>query len=581
MRHPGVPDRWCRDLLSCAWNPLAESTGLLLVYHLVAVNCRYSHSCLALFYLRQALEHHVPGCRIRLSQYTLNDPYYRTLLELTGSETDALFFSVYIWNHAYVRRLVSDLATVRPDLPLILGGPQAPELSGLPAKATVVQGEIEGIGESFYDDLVSGKLRPVYRAEGRPSFSSPYRKQDFDTALHNRQVYYESSRGCPFSCAYCLSSITRGVRHLDMGQVRRELALILEAEPKIVKFVDRTFNTDLQRTLELWRYLAGLSTCTRFHFEVAPDRFPPWLLDFLQTVPAGRFQFEVGLQSFTPEALQAVDRQMDPEAAAEHVRYLVSLDTIHIHADLILGLPFETAASFRSSFNRLFALAPHHLQLGLLKILPGTRLAGRCREFGLIHCDQPPYEILATRWLDHGTLRYLYGFCNCVELFHNNRFFPSFWRYLRNTGEEPFAFFTSLLDLAQAERFFSQAPTHALLNRLLVKIVQSRSDRDLVLDLLRFDWLRCGYRFLPPELDGPELNKVRRRLRLQLPQNMAGLYSYTDREEFFKQTIFLPLGGAAVKELRLGDGRQDGIVCLLPAMTAGVRSYRQAVLLAV
>ena len=542
------------------------------MFHLISINCRYSHSCLAQFYLRNELERHVPGQPIRLSQYTINDPYYATLLRITAAPARAVFFSVYIWNHAYIRRLVVDLAGLLPDLPLILGGPQAAALTGLPAQCTVIEGEIEGVGRQFYDDLAAGRLQPLYVAAASRSFPSPYRNDDFSGPLQNRQIYYESSRGCPFFCSYCLSSISRGVRHKPLETVRRELKQLLASRPMIIKFVDRTFNDDPDRAVAIWRFLIEQAGAVKCHFEIAPDRFSEEMFALLATVDSDRFQFEMGIQSCNEQTLAAVNRRMDVERAGENIRRLVGLDTIHLHVDLILGLPYESRDSFRHSFNRVFSFAPHYIQLGLLKVLPGTEIAERSLEYGLVACSEPPYEVLATRWLEHGELRDLYELCETVESFYNNRFFRSLWQYLRQSGEEPFAFFSQLLAICRRHGFFQLARTHKLMNRLLFELIRKRQDSDLLLELLGYDWLRCGQRTLPEYLPAVAQADIRNRLRLQLPQNLAGAFDYRSRVEFLKQATFLELSAEALELVGL-DGAGPAVVAFLPEQAGGVMKY--------
>ncbi|MCI5121446.1 MAG: radical SAM protein, partial [Candidatus Electrothrix sp. AUS4] len=352
------------------------------MFHLVSINCRYSHSCLALFYVRNALEQHLPEQPLLFSQFTINDPYYATLLRISRTEAKAVFFSVYIWNHAFIRRLMHDLARLLPDLPIILGGPEAPALGELPKQCSLFLGEIEGAPQAFYQDLERGRLQAVYQAERTQNFPSPYRQEDFADALQHRQLYYESSRGCPFSCSYCLSSGSKGVRHKPVELVKEELTALIAADPMIIKLVDRTFNDHPERALAIWQFLIESAQQVRFHFEIAPDRFTEPMFDLLATVPCDQFQFEIGIQSCHEPTLSAVQRRMDLAAACHNIQRLLALDSIHLHVDLILGLPFETQASFRDSFNQVFRLAPHYIQLGLLKVLPETEIARRTEEFG-------------------------------------------------------------------------------------------------------------------------------------------------------------------------------------------------------
>ena len=543
--------------------------------HLISLNCRYTHSCLAQFCLRAELERRLPDLPVRLSQFSLNDPYYQTLLRISGQAAQALLFSVYVWNHGYIRRLVADLARLQPELPIILGGPQAAAMSGLPSTCTLFVGEIEGAGDEFFCDLHQGTLKPCYHAHPSRSFPSPYTPEDFHTHLKNRQVYYESSRGCPFSCSYCLSSISKGVRHKPLELVKEELRSLIITRPLIIKFVDRTFNDNAERAMAIWRFLLDEGQGVRCHFEIAPDRFTEEMFALLAQVPCDLFQFEIGIQSCNAATLAAVRRQMNLPQAEANIRRLVALNSIHIHADLILGLPQETTASFRQSFNRVFLLRPHHLQLGLLKVLPGTEMQARAAEFSLLHCAEPPYEVLANRWLKHNELRELHEFCECAEAFHNNRFFPSLWVYLLQRGEEPFSFFHSLLERCRQRGFFQLAQTQALMSSLLAELARQRNDGPLLLELLRYDWLRCGHRFLPEELIIQPLSVLRDRLRQTLPQAIEGLFSSRTRTEFLKQTVLLELSAAAMTVLGLREGA--AFVALLPEQAGGVLKHCRTV----
>jgi hypothetical protein len=538
-------------------------------FDLIAFNCRYSHSCLALFYVRQELERNLPGAAVHLRQFTINDPYYATLLRLSESSADAFFFAVYIWNARYVERLARDLARIRPARPLVLGGPQAAVLEGLPPCCTVVAGEIEGIGGQFYQDLAAGSLRPVYQGEAGHPFPSPYRQGDFAEQLRHRQVYYESSRGCPFRCAYCLSSVQRGVRRKELAQVAAELLRILEHAPRIIKFVDRTFNDNPERALAIWRSIAAQQQPTRFHFEIAPDRFSEEMFAFLAALAPGRFQFEIGIQSTNPATLTAINRTMDVATAMANVRRLAALGTVHLHVDLILGLPFETRESFRRSLNQVFALGAHHIQMGLLKVLPATPISLEAEGHGLVFCEQPPYEVLATRWLTPPELAELHALGECLESFHNNRYFPSLWRYLRKSGEEPFRFFEGLLAVCRQHGFFDRSVTQELMARMLYELAQGRADRDLLLDLFRYDWLCCGHRFLPAFLEERPLAELRAELRGTLPPSLEGSYTLRERSEFLKRGVFLELSGRAMREIGLIRDAQAAMLCFLPEMRGG------------
>ncbi len=301
-------------------NPSTEQAALKV--GLIGINARYSHSCLALFYLRNELEARLPGTLAEICQYTINDPYYTLFQRIADDAPDYLFFSALIWNSDLVERLIEDLLCVDSRVGIVVGGPQA-EVVGRrfeqEQRVSVFSGDIEAAGEDFYQDLKRARLKKRYRASflGTPhrTLGFPYRPEDFDRHLKNRAVYYESSRGCPFSCTYCLSSSERGLFHKELDQVFSELDVILEQAPETVRFVDRTFNDRPQRALAIWRFLQQRDPSTLFHFEIAPDRFSDEMFDFLVTVPAGLFQFEIGIQSTNPETLAAIRRPIDPAAA--------------------------------------------------------------------------------------------------------------------------------------------------------------------------------------------------------------------------------------------------------------------------
>lgn len=532
---------------------------------LITLNARYSHSCPALFHVRNVLAQALPESRLVLRQFTINDPYYQTLLRITSDQPQAICFSVYIWNAEYTMRLVADLRRALPEAPIILGGPEATfmALASLPACCTVVRGEVEGLGDDFFRDLAAGTLRAEYLAAPAPLFAMPYWEADFAPHLANRNIYYESSRGCPFSCSYCLSSVGQGVRYRDLPEVEQELAKILAHSPKIIRFVDRTFNALPERSLAIWRWLLAQPGETLFHFEIAPDLFSEEMLAFLAHVPQGRFQFEIGLQSTNPATLAAVNRKMDLARAGENIRYLAALGNIHLHLDLILGLPFETEATFKTSLDEAFGMAPHHLQMGLLKVLPGTPISRATDEFGLISSSTPPYSVLATRWLDHAALSRLYWLGECLEAFYNNRFFRNTLDYIRKTGEEPFGFFAQLLTICQAADFFSLAKTQELMTRMLVELARTRPDRELFCELLRFDWLVSGQRLLPPWLDAEPPKEIRDHLWHRLPEELPPHYTRLTRNEFFKRGIFARFSGPLLKAVGLGEGEASpgGYVC--------------------
>ncbi|MCK4839013.1 MAG: DUF4080 domain-containing protein [Desulfobulbaceae bacterium] len=546
---------------------------------LIAFNGRYIHSCLALFYVREELKKNLPQVELDFHQFTINDPYYETLLKVSAGQPQALFFSVYIWNGELIKRLLNDLAAILPATSFVLGGPQAEALKPeqLPSNCTVITGEIEGLGPAFYQDLQNGQLAPNYNCSPGQPFPSPYRDDDLTTELRNRHIYYESARGCPFSCSYCLSSVEQGVSWKELELVEQELAAILRHQPKIIKFVDRTFNAKPDRAMAIWRFLAEQPGHTVFHFEMAPDLFTEEMFDFLVELPAGLFQFELGIQSTAPATLAAVNRIMDLTKVRTNMSRLAALNNIHLHADLILGLPQETEASFRQSLRDVFAMGSHYIQMGLLKVLPATLIS---QTPGLVHCQKPPYEVLATEQMDSVTITHLYWLGECVEAFHNNRYFPCLFGYLRERDEDILAFFEKLLAVCHTQNFFNLATTQNLLAELLLKATVERPDGALIGELLRYDWLRCGNRFLPQFLQTEELQGLRKNLSRTMAQNLPPLYDYRSRDEFFRKTIFAEFSGPALQQLGLAsEDNKTGIICFLPATKPSIHSHCDTFLL--
>lgn len=556
---------------------------------IVALNARFTHSCLALFHVRNELEKNCPGVETELCQLTINDSYYETLLRLSQGSPDYIFFSAAVWNSDRVEQLIRDLQGCLPVCGVVVGGPQAVVIGRncSPLPCTVVSGDVEAVSATFYRDLERRALQPMYGGSFLQMqdriLLSPYREQDFSSHLRDRNIYYESSRGCPFACSYCLSSAEKGVYHKELSQVRDELSQILAHKPATVRFVDRTFNDRPERALAIWKFLLEVETETLFHFEITPDRFTEEMFLFLRSVPVGRFQFEIGVQSTHLQTLQAVGRMVDLASALCNIKRLVSLGSIHLHVDLILGLPYETRESFGRSFAEVFATGAHYLQMGLLKLLPDTAISRDAKHYLYTSCNQPPYPVLANQWLDHAALQELYWFCECVEKFVNNRYFPSLWDYLRRKGEDMFTFFQELLSICRQENLFGLAATQEFMGKLLSQLVQGRDDGGLLLEMLRYDWLRCGHRFLPlylqVELEEEQPLAVRNKLYQQTASELPGVFDQGSRNQFFKKGFFLRFSGEVLRELDLGQNREEAVVIFLPERESSLYRLHKTVVI--
>lgn len=563
---------------------------------LIGINARYSHSCLALFYLRNELEKHLPGVQTRICQYTINDPYFTLFQRIAEPDVDYFFFSALIWNSALIEQVIEDLLAVDSRCRIVVGGPQADVVSARfvnAARVSAFIGDIEAAGPQFYEDLVQSSLRKRYRASffavvsaaGSTRIDFPYRPEDFSTHLKDRAIYYESSRGCPFFCTYCLSSSETGLYHKELDQVFAELEKILSHKPATVRFVDRTFNDLPARALKIWQFIRDHDPGTLFHFEIAPERFTPELFDFLKSIRAGLFQFEIGIQSTNPQTLEAIKRPIEPRSAARVIRKLRRLETIHLHADLILGLPYETADSFRASLNDVFAMQPHYLQMGLLKLLPNTEIRRQAGQHQFRALSRPPYTVLANRWLEPAALQELYWLGECLERCVNNRYFVSLWSYLDQAGEDMARFFSALAQRFFDQGYFWKAVTQEILSRLLLEEVEGREDFELIRELICYDWLRCGHRFLPQHLgySQPSIDELRRTLHGRLPQELSGLYERKTRKMFLKKSVFHRFSTQAMRRVghQVGDNQENAttLVCFLPGRESRVHRFNKVTLL--
>ncbi|MBC7765960.1 MAG: DUF4080 domain-containing protein, partial [Hyphomonadaceae bacterium] len=396
---------------------------------LSTLNAKYVHHALALRYLSKS----VPDARVMA--FTINHTVESVCAELYKKiTTDTLLgFSVYIWNVEMTLRVLARLKKVAPQLKILLGGP---EVSYDPFETltanTFVDYVIYGEGENTFKALCNANdcvsLHSIeglaFRQDGQVIVNPPRPLiQDLDTipspytsaelaAFEGKMLYYETSRGCPFTCSYCLSSTTHGVRFFSLDRVLADLRAMLDHRVGQVKFVDRTFNCSNVRTKAIVTFLIQNAAQTNFHFEIAAHLMDDALLALLKSAPTGLFQLEIGVQSTHAKTIQAIHRQTDFEKIATHVKALRQADNMHLHLDVIAGLPYEDYEAFQKTFNDVYALKPHALQLGFLKLLKGAAI----RDFeGYTYCDCAPYEVLATPWLTHAQLLALKRMEDMVE----------------------------------------------------------------------------------------------------------------------------------------------------------------------
>ena len=439
---------------------------------LCAVNAKYIHSNLAVYSIRANAGEY--RGQIELGEYTINQYVEDILQDIYKKQPDLIAFSCYIWNIRHIRELVRELRKVMPNVPIWLGGPEASyDAKGLLENYPEVTGVLVGEGEeSFYElcKYYDGKIENlsavkgiVYRCEGeiiekpfafvQDLSSLKFAYEDFEDFEH-KIIYYESSRGCPFSCSYCLSSIDKSVRFRDLEIVKGELQTFIEAKVPQVKFVDRTFNCKASHAMEIWNYIYEHDNgVTNFHFEVAADLITEEELELFAKMRKGLIQLEIGVQSTNKETVCEIRRKMDFAKVAERVTRVKNLENIHQHLDLIAGLPNENYESFAKSFDDVFALRPEQLQLGFLKVLKGSYMYENRMAYGLVYRSEPPYEVLSTNWISYDEMIRLKGIEQIVELYYNSHQYDKTLEAVLEGETSAFGFFESLADDYRAKGY--------------------------------------------------------------------------------------------------------------------------------
>lgn len=431
---------------------------------LVSINAKYVHTGLAGRYLLHMKQ--LSGeTNVEHREFSINQPIEMIVSELMRDQSDAYGFSAYIWNLNEVLQVCKRLKKIQPHVLLFLGGPEVSfEEIGLMEREPYIDLIVRGEGERVFDQLMEhefqlSKLNQIpsltYRdglklirnplGEPTPMQSLPFGYSDKDLHEPGKIFYYESSRGCPYRCAFCLSAQDGNrVRYRPFEQVIEHMTRFMAHGVKQVKFIDRTFNADPDRALALIDFLEkNHNGITNFHFECSPDRLTHQFIQRLASLPEGMVQFEIGIQSTNPETSQAIHRAREIEAYRRVIGELREPENIHLHVDLIAGLPFEDYESFRKSFNDVFSLQAHVIQLGFLKLLKGSELRERNGEYGLVCCDDAPYEVLKTPWLSYGEVQKLKWIEDLVDKYYNSQGFMLSLPYALKWYESPFDFFES------------------------------------------------------------------------------------------------------------------------------------------
>ena len=487
---------------------------------LVGVNAKYIHSNPAIYsleaYARAHINRELADGALELVEYTINQNIENILADIYRRKPDIAAFSCYIWNWNMIQDILTELPKVLPDIKIWLGGPEV-SFHGeqILKRFFAVQGIVLGEGEITFAELLSyyqwdkeegkalesigGLLLRSGRTGAQKSVAMDelpffYEESEGNNSglkrFENRILYYESQRGCPFSCAYCLSSIDKTVRFRSLEKIKKHMQFFLEQRVQQVKFIDRTFNCNAKHALEVWKYLKENDNgVTNFHFEIAADLLTKEQLEVMADMRPGLIQLEIGVQSTNKQTLQAIHRDMGMSHLREIVEKVHSFGNVHQHLDLIAGLPYEDYVSFGKSFDDVYAMNPQQLQLGFLKVLKGSPMEEKATEYGIIYNSKSPYEVLYSKWLSYEDVLRLKGIEEMVELYYNSNQFVHTIRVLETEFSSAFKMYEALAAFYEENGYAVHTPARAYRYQVLLDFACkiNPTKRELYVELLTFD----------------------------------------------------------------------------------------------
>jgi len=464
---------------------------------LTGINARYSHSSPALYYLRSYNQD--LGYNIQIIEFIINQDLDEIIDSIIKNKPDCICFSVYIWNAELVKSIIPIIKLKKNDCKIILGGP---EVSYDPEDWINNFSEIDhivtGPGEQGFRELLESGINLTQKVitVQNPHFSKipfPYNDLDFEELKDKKILYYESSRGCPFKCSYCISSrVDQKLEFKDIEQVKNELDLIVRRKPKIVKFIDRTFNAGKSHYIQIWKYLLSnyADTGIRFHFEIYPALLDNSDFDFLSKCPEGLFQFEVGIQSTYNKALESINRKTAWKNIKEKVLKLANLQNIHIHVDLIAGLPYENLKYFENSFNEIYTIKTDHFQLGILKILKGTQIYDQIEQYDIRYSESAPYAIRSNKWLSEPQINKLTVIAQLIDTLYNTHKYSLTLENLEKLYDSPYDLYSDLADFIIADYSGERSKVWEENAARILNFIKSRfpGHEGYFLDCLGWDW---------------------------------------------------------------------------------------------
>ena len=462
---------------------------------LTAINAKYIHSNLAVYDLKAYSSDYDE--HVILKEYTINQPKDEILKDIYSSGADVVCFSCYIWNISFVRELIRDLVKILPKTAFWAGGPEVSYdaekfLTEMPEMTGVMVGEGEKTFHDLLEFYIDGKdsleeISGIAYRTGDKIIHNGWRELMDLSAIpfvyehlekfENRIIYYESSRGCPFSCSYCLSSIDKKLRFRDLELVKKELQFFLDHRVPQVKFVDRTFNCKHEHAMTIWKYILEHDNgVTNFHFEISADLLREEEMELMSQMRPGLIQLEIGVQSTNPETIRAIHRHMDLKKLEHCVNRVHSFRNIHQHLDLIAGLPYEDYDTFHQSFNDVYQMKPDQLQLGFLKVLKGSLMQKEAEVYGIVYKEKEPYEVLSTNWLTYGEVLKLKMVESMVEVYYNSGQFWHTLEYLVPFEKDAFTFYEKLGSFYEKKGYSEISHSRMRRYEILLEYLQEETD---------------------------------------------------------------------------------------------------------
>ncbi|MFR4842719.1 MAG: B12-binding domain-containing radical SAM protein [Roseburia inulinivorans] len=472
---------------------------------LTAINAKYIHSNLAVYSLRAYAKDYQE--QIAIGEYTINNRVDYILEQIYKAKPDVLCFSCYIWNMDYVEELITEYHKLCPEVPIWVGGPEVSyEVETFLAEHPQVTGVMIGEGERTFKQLCryyvnrTGSLEEIrgiaFRDQdsGKTIFTpvqEPMNMSDIPFCydhienFENRIIYYESSRGCPFNCSYCLSSIDKKLRFRDIELVKKELAFFIEKKVPQVKFVDRTFNCRHDHAMEIWRFVKEHDNgITNFHFEISADLLNEEELALIHDMRPGLIQLEIGVQSTNETTIREIHRTMKLELLKDIVRKIQGGENIHEHLDLIAGLPYEDYATFAKSFDEIYALKPNQLQLGFLKVLKGSYMYEHAAEYEIVYHEKTPYEVMKTKWLSFDDVLKIKQVEEMLEVYYNSGQFEITMKVMEPLFESAFAMFQEFGAFYEEKGYFGMSHSRIRRAEILLEFMREQKSGDAVLQML-------------------------------------------------------------------------------------------------